>query len=367
QKGSLQDALGQFILRKTNLPVPAETWQDKDMPAHLLMNIQVKDDAGQDLAMSRNIAELPMQLGKAAQMTFVKRDAENEKISIERDAITQWDFGDLPAEVAFKRNGQQLTGYPALIEQTDSAAIRLFDTQEAADGAMRLGVRRLLCLALKEQLKQLDKNLPGLKQASLQLSTRMNPGELKQDMLNAIIDRALLNDDPLPRTESEFAAHNQRAKSRLPEVATALASLLQQIGSEYQVLMGRLAALRNNTVKAELIEQLDNLIYPGFLSHTSWKRLQQFPRYVKGMALRLEKLATNLERDERNSKEVAALWQQYVQRREKHQKIGLVDENLNEFRWQIEELRISLFAQELKTPYPVSSKRLQKLWESVRA
>lgn len=367
-KGSLQDALKQFVLRKTNLPVPAETWQDKDMPAHLLMNIQVKDDAGQDLAMSRNLAELQMQLGKAAQMTFVKRDAENEKISIERDAITQWDFGDLPVEVAFKRNGQQLTGYPALIEQTDSVAIRLFDTQEAADTAMRLGVRRLLCLALKEQLKQLDKNLPGLKQASLQLSTRMNPGELKQDMLNAIVDRALLGDDPLPRTESEFAAHNQRAKSRLPEVATALASLLQQIGSEYQILMGRLglAALRNNTVKAELIEQLDNLIYPGFLSHIAWKRLQQFPRYVKGMALRLEKLSTNLERDERNSREVAALWQQYMQRREKHQKIGLIDQNLDEFRWQIEELRISLFAQELKTPYPVSSKRLQKLWESVR-
>ncbi len=186
-------------------------------------------------------------------------------------------------------------------------------------------------------------------------------------MLNAIIDRALLNDDPLPRTESEFTAQSQRAKGRLPEVAAALASLLQQIGSEYQILMGRLTALRNNTVKAELIEQLDNLIYPGFLSHTSWKRLQQFPRYVKGMALRLEKLAANLERDERNSKEVAALWQQYVQRREKHQKIGLIDENLDEFRWQIEELRISLFAQELKTPYPVSSKRLQKLWESVRA
>ena len=131
--------------------------------------------------------------------------------------------------------------------------------------------------------------------------------------------------------------------------------------------MGRLTALRHNTVKAELIEQLDNLIYPGFLCHTSWKRLQQFPRYVKGMALRLEKLSTNLERDERNSKEVAALWQQYVQRREKHQKIGLIDESLNELRWQIEELRISLFAQELKTPYPVSTKRLQKLWESVRA
>jgi ATP-dependent helicase HrpA len=364
---SLQDALEKFVLRKTTLTVPPETWQIKDMPAHLLMNIQVLDDAGQELAMSRNLAALQLQLGKAAQMTFVKRDAENEKISIERDAITQWDFGDLPVEVAFQRNGRQLTGYPALIEQPDSAAIRLFDTREAAHSAMRAGVRRLLCLALKDQFKQLEKNLPGLKQASMQLATRMNPGDLKQDMLNAIIDRALLNDDPLPRTESEFAAQCQRAKGRLPEVATALARLLQQIGTEYQVLMERLTAIRIGRVKAELDDQLENLIYPGFLSHTAWNRLQQFPRYVKGMVLRLEKLSANPERDEKNSIEITPFWQQYMQRLQKHQKMGLRDENLDEFRWQIEELRISLFAQELKTPYPVSAKRLQKLWKSVRA
>ena len=232
---------------------------------------------------------------------------------------------------------------------------------------MRLGVRRLLCLALKEQLKQLEKNLPGLKQATMQLATRINPGDLKQDMLNAIMDRALLADDPLLRSESEFVAQSQRAKGRLPEVATALAGLLQQIGSEYQVLMGRLTTFRVDRVKNEINDQLENLIYPEFLSQTTRQRLQQLPRYVKGMALRLEKFSNNPERDKNNSLEVNVLWQQYLQRLEKHRKIGLIDENLDEFRWQIEELRISLFAQELKTPQPVSAKRLQKLWESVRA
>ncbi|MDO8333300.1 MAG: ATP-dependent RNA helicase HrpA [Nitrosomonas sp.] len=367
QPVSLQDALEKFVLRKTTLTVPPETWKMADMPAHLLMNIQVVDDAGNELAMSRNLSDLQMQLGKAAQMTFVQRDAASEKVSIEQDHITQWDFGDLPVEIAFKRNHQQLNGYPALIDQTDSVAIRLFDTPAAAETAMRSGVRRLLCLALKEQLKQLEKNLPGLKQASLQLSTRMNPGDLKQDMLSTIIDRALLDDDPLPRNESEFTAHGQRAKNRLTEVATALARLLQQMGSEYQILMGRLSSVRLSRVKNELTEQLENLIYPGFLSQTCWQRLQQFPRYLKGMSLRAEKFSNNPGRDEINSREVNALWQHYLQRLEKHRKIGLMDENLEEFRWQIEELRISLFAQELKTPYPVSVKRLQKLWEHVRA
>lgn len=363
---SLQDALEKFVLGKTTLSVPPETWQAKDIPAHLLMNIQVIDDAGKELAMSRNLAELQGQFGKAAQMTFVKRDTENEKISIERDHITQWDFGDLPVTVTFKRNDQPMTGYPALVEQTDSVDIRLFDTWDAADNAMRSGIRRLLCLGLKDRLKQLEKNLPGLKQAAMQLTTRINPGDLKQDMLNAIIDRALLGDDPLPRNESEFSAQSQRAKNRLPEVAAALASLLQQIGNEYQILTGQLRATRSSKIKAELDDQLENLIYPGFLSQTPWQRLQHLPRYLKGMSLRLEKLAANPERDERHSAEIMPLWQQYSQRLDKHRKTGLIDENLDEFRWQIEELRISLFAQELKTPYPVSVKRLQKLWESVR-
>jgi ATP-dependent helicase HrpA len=170
----------------------------------------------------------------------------------------------------------------------------------------------------------------------------------------------------LPRSESAFVAQNQRAKNRLPEVASALACLLQQLGVEYQTLMGRLATIRIQRIKNELNDQLDHLIHPGFLSNTPWNRLQQFPRYLKGMTLRLEKFANNPERDANNSLEVNALWQQYLHRLEKHQKIGLIDVNLDEFRWQIEELRVSLFAQELKTPCPVSIKRLLKLWESVR-
>lgn len=363
---SLLDALAAFVHQKTMLTVPVGDWQTKDIPAHLLMNIRIIDDAGQEMAMGRNLSELQAHLGKVAQMTFVSPGNAEQKISIERDRITQWDFGDLPVEVEFTRNQQQLIGYPALLDQQESVAIRLYDTQSAANAAMPIGVRRLLCLMLKEQLKQLEKNLPGLRQVSLQLSACISPGDLKQDMLNVILERALLGDDPPPRAETEFTAQCQRARNRLPEVATALSRLLQEIGNEYQMLIGKIGNVRVSRVKNELTEQLEHLIYAGFLSQTPWQKLLQFPRYIKGMSVRIEKFANNPGRDESNSRDVNAMWQQYVQRLEKHRAVGVTDEHLNEFRWQIEELRISLFAQELKTPYPVSVKRLQKLWESVQ-
>jgi len=362
----LQDALAKFILKKTTCSIPADTWETKDIPLHLLMNIKVIDEAGKELAMNRNLAELQTQLGKAAQITFAKISADDKKTNIERDEIKQWDFGDLPTEIAFTRNNQQFTGYPALIDQKDHVAIRLFDTHEAADTAMRAGVRRLLCFELKDRLKQLDKDLPGFKQAVLQLTTAMNPHELKQDMINAITDRAFIGNDPLPRTEEAFNAQKQRARERLSVVMEALARLIHQMGQEYQAFLGQLSITRNDKVKTELGNQLRQLIYPDFLSKTPWDRLQHFPRYLKGMALRLAKLPTNTVRDAQYSTEISTLWQQYLKRLEKHQKTGIHDSNLAEFRWQIEELCISLFAQELKTPQPVSIKRLQKLWEKVR-
>ena len=130
---------------------------------------------------------------------------------------------------------------------------------------------------------------------------------------------------------------------------------------------GSAAGQTSSKLRAQLRVQLDNLVYPGFLGATPWERLQHLPRYLKGIVLRFDKYPANPERDGRHGAVIAGLWNQYEQRRERHRKTGVSDPNLTEFRWQVEELRISLFAQELKTPYPVSAKRLQKLWEEVSA
>jgi ATP-dependent helicase HrpA len=285
-----------------------------------------------------------------------------------------------------------MIGFPALAEHDGNISIRLFDTREAAETSMRGGVRQLLRFELKEQMKQLEKDLSGqggkggkdryLAQAAFQLHTLIKPDLLKEDILNAVADRAFIADDALPRSEKEFVAQRQRARARLPAVAEALAQIVQSVANEYQSLMTRLSPAGGTSKVgmqktgaaggsgagnpgADLMIQLRNLIYPGFLSATPWKHLHHLPRYLKGMVLRLDKYGANPERDARHAAAIAGLWNRYEQRLEKHRKAGTDDPKLVEFRWQIEELRISLFAQELKTPYPVSVKRLQKLWEEV--
>ena len=389
--------LAEFVFSRTGITVPPDNWQDEKLPLHLLMNYRIVDDAGQELAMSRNLAQLKAQLGKAAQLTFsdlsgtssgVFDSHSDKQLSIERDELVRWDFGDLPEEIVFTRAGKKLTGYPALINHEGKVAIRLFDTQAAAQASMRGGVRQLLRFELREQMKQLEKDLSGQSryfgQTALQLHMLISPDALREDMLSAIADRAFIGNDPIPRTEKEFAAQRQRARTRLPAVSDAFIRTVQSIANECQAVLSRLALTGKESaagrsarskspaddvekLKNELNKQLRSLIYSGFLSATPWERLQHLPRYLNGMIHRLDKYPGNPERDMRHAAVIAGLWQQYERRLEKHRKAGIDDSGLAEFRWQIEELRISLFAQELKTPYPVSVKRLQKLWEEVAA
>lgn len=365
---ALRDAMTKFILRETTLTIPTDTWQSKDIPLHLMMNFKIVDEAGEELAMSRNLTELQEKFGSAAQSTFRQINRDNEKAAIERDNIKQWDFGDLPEEVTLTRNGRRLTGYPALMDQTDHVAIRLFDTRAAADHAMRAGICRLMQFEFREHMKQLDKRIPGLRQAALQLTTCINPGDLKQDLLNAITAQAFIGDDPLPRSQAAFAAQIPKARERLPAMIESYTQVISEIGSAYHALMQYRSSLKqiNARVQDELSDQLNNLIYPGFINTTPWERLKHFPRYLKGMRVRLEKLSGNRLRDEQHATEIQKVWDRYLQCLEKHRKLGFDDPNLVEYRWQIEELRISLFSQELKTPQPVSVKRLEKLWEKIR-
>ncbi len=335
-------------------------WSKEDSPAHLTMNVRVVDEAKRELAMGRDLPGLRKRLGEAASLTLARAQP-----GMEREGITSWDFGELPEQVTFRRGNQTLTGYPALAqEEGNSVAIRLLDTREKADEAHREGVKRLLSLELKEPLRSLERGLPGFTALALRFGTTIPADKLKADLIEAIVDRAFIGEDAAPRTPKAFDEQKKRAKTRLPAVTEGAARYANAIGEATQQF---LQALSQNAslgrVAQEVKANRERLVYPGFLARTPWERLEHLPRYLKGYALRLEKYRANAERDLKHTATVNTLWNNYENRQKADRDAGRHDARLEEFRWLIEELRVSLFAQELRTPVPVSAKRLQKFWE----
>jgi len=248
-------------------------------------------------------------------------------------------------------------------------AVKLFDTEPAALRSHRAGVRRLMRFELKEQMKQLEKGLPGFTQYALQLRNIISPDDLREDILTAIADRAFIGEDDLPRSNAEFMALKARARTRLPAVVDSAGRLATTIAAEYQALTQKLAVLPTPMarLKKEAEEQLARLLPKHFFIETPWERLQHLPRYMKALKLRLEKYPNSIERDTRSGQAVQVVWQKWDGRVTALRKAGNeISAGLADFRWLIEELRVSLFAQELKTPFPVSAKRLEKAWSEFK-
>jgi ATP-dependent helicase HrpA len=355
----IADEVLAYVSRLAGERLDADVWSKDETPAHLAMNIRVVDDARRELAMGRDLAQLRRQLGEAASLTL-----SQSKPGLEREGITGWDFGDLPAEVSFRRGNQSLTGYPALVDEGASVAIRLFDTRDKASDAHRGGVKRLLALELKEQVKNLERGPSGFNALALRLQAVMPADKLREDLAAAVLDRAFIGEDEAPRTPKAFEEQKKRAKARLPAVTEAATRHANAIAEAFQALGAAIAQGASlGKVVHEVKAQRDHLVFPGFLARTPWERLEHVPRYLKGAALRLAKFRSNPDRDVRHSPVVAGLWAQFEARAEADRKAGAREPKLEEFRWLVEELRISLFAQELKTPFPVSAKRLQKFWD----
>ncbi len=359
-------ALANFVRQRAGQPVAADVWDGAEIPAHLKMNFRVVDDAGRELAGGRDLAALKAQLGQAAQLTFAKVET-----GLERDNIRVWDCGDLPEQLAFTHNGRKLTGYPALVDQRDSVAIRLFDVKSTADSAMRLGVTRLMRLALKEQMKQLEKNLRGFEQAAMQLRGVAGVDDLREDVITAITDRAFIGEDALPRSQKDYEAQLKRARTRLPAVSEGACRLLAAIGVEYHQVSLAVGAAKGPLARpaADIKAQLSRLIFKGWFAATPWEQLSHLPRYLQAMQKRLEKYPRDIEHGERDARHAATIggwWKRYEELLEKQTQAGTVDARLQQLRWHLEELRVSLYAQELKTPYPMSYKRLEKFWNAMK-
>jgi ATP-dependent helicase HrpA len=362
-QGALLPTLADYIQRKTSLKLSEGDFDVSALPDHLRMNFSVVDEKGRELGMGRDWNTLKKQLGSAAQLTF-----RSNSPSIEKSGLKQWDFGDLPETLTFTKDGHQLTGYPALEDQIDSVAVKLFDTVAEANDNHRKGICRLMRIELKEQMKQLEKGLPNFNQYALLLRNIISPDELKDDMLTAIADRAFIGEDELPRSNDAFMKLKQRARARLPAVTDAMTRQAQAIANEYQALVQQQVKMPAtvNRLKRDCEQQIGLLVYKGCFTQTPWEYLQHVPRYLKGLRLRIEKHPSNTERDGKHAGSVGLIWQRWQDKVSAlHAAHKPISPALADYRWLIEELRISLFAQELRTPFPVSTKRLDKVWSEL--
>lgn len=333
--------------------IDQDAWTAQELPEHCYLNLRIIDDGGQELAGGRKLHELQQQLGQAAAVTF--RDNTQE---FERDNVTAWDIGTLPESIKFARGKQQLTGYLGLQKEKDGRiALRLFDTSAAAEQAHRQGVIELMKLQLKEQVKDLNKGIQGFTQAAMLLK-HINADTLRDDLTQAVCDRAFIGEDELPRNEKAFKEQIKRARSRLPAVKEALSRYLQETAAAYAELNGKLG---KHPLTHLLRLRLQTLLAPGFATRTPWAQWPRLPIYLKAMSLRLEKYSSNPTRDAAREADIQELENMWQEKTDSLIKQGLpISDGLAGFKWMIEELRVSLFAQELKTPHPVSVKRLLK-------
>jgi ATP-dependent helicase HrpA len=365
-EGSLYDALALFLSKTEGVTVRAGDFDPASLLDHLHMNFAVVDESNKRLATGRDLAALRKQFGLAAKETFAKPVEESP---YHRDNLTRWDFGDLPDSVEVKRAGMTLRGYPALIDHTGVVSMRLLDSPEAAQLAHRRGVRRLFMLQLEKEMRHLAQMLPDFARMALYYKPIGTTDELRDDLMAAIADRAF-DDDGDIRTQAAFTDRAGVAWRQLAVAKNDVTQIAMAALAEYHALTLKLSSPLPplwTPAANDVRHQLAHLMPKRFITQTPLSWLPHLPRFLKGAHARLQKLGdAGHVRDAARSAEFAPLWKQYIDRRDKHAKEGVVDLALEQYRWMLEEFRISLFAQELKTSIPISAKRLEAQWLLVK-
>ncbi|MDR2259389.1 MAG: ATP-dependent RNA helicase HrpA [Azoarcus sp.] len=378
--GPLLKALQHFVEERVHLKLPLESFRPENLPPHCFMNFRVVDEYGRMLGQSRQLNELRAKLKEQAASRFEaamsgrdagKRGEAPAENSGRADGdgvapsagLTAWTFGALPELIALQIDGREVIGFPALHDDGDSVSIRPCDTPEAAARMHRRGLARLFAFALKDQVKAVER-LPGLRELALQYRNFGGEAELKARLVEAALTRCCLG-EPLPADAESFVRRYQEARPRIVLVAQEFMRLAAQLATENAALQKRLAALGKAfpAVVTDVRAQVAALLPADFLLAFDWERLAHLPRYLKAAALRLDKLRDDPARDAKSMAEWQALAQPWARETAARRRAGIIDPELEAFRWLLEELRVGLYAQTLKTPMPVSVKRLQKIWE----
>ena len=416
--GGLVDALLKLVREATALDIVRADIKVDMLPAHFFMNIRVIDEHGRQLGQGRNLGALKAQWGSQARGAFqalaalklsdtvpapvpkvqvplqpvpvqggklqasvdaarpqpstasAARSAAGAQVLSGEQRYSAWTFGELPELLEIRKGAHAVIGFPALVDTGDSVTLEVFDEPQIAASKHRSGLARLFALQLKDAIKYLEKNIPDLQKmgAAYMQVGRVDGSnaaggtveELKAQIIALALERAFLL-DPLPTDAAAFQKRLDEGRGRLTLIANEVARMALTILLEYQNAARKIKDSKNAAPACEdASAQVQRLVPKRFLQTTPWPRLQHLARYLQAVTLRLDKYRADPARDAARLAELRPLEQRYW--RLVAERKGAVDERMAEFRWLMEELRVSLFAQELRTPQPVSVKRLEKAW-----
>jgi ATP-dependent helicase HrpA len=361
-KGSLYEWLSGRLRKLTGESIPLNEWQPDTLPDHLKINFRVVDENGKALGYGRNLAKLQADHTSQAGQTFDKLAQEE----INHTGCIAWAFDDLPDTWQFMQKGQSFIGYPAIIDEGETIGVRIIETQYKADLAHFDGLSKLYQLQCRKDAQYISKNSgvsPALQLAYNQLAkhpllAERVGGDFKADYLFAIFSSVFVEGQTI-RNQAQFEAQLAAKKSSLVAVANQLGKQLAEIMADYQQLRLRLKQPAIAPVLRQDVEQqLALLLYSGFVRYTPMSQISAISRYLKAIVFRLEKQKP----DNGDVQGLYRLSKHYWLSVEKQLKTQIPQPERDLFRWQLEELRVSLFAQQLKTPYPVSVQRLEKIW-----
>ena len=396
--GDFLDSLITDIRKERGLEIKRTDFRPESLPLHSSMNFRLVDEHGRQLELERNLARLRAEYGETARTAFqaIAQQAVHEELGaealgggdapsgkinqkhtgsavkvMEQGSYQSWDFGELPETLEIQKGNRTLFGYPALMDRIEACDIEVFDDLLEARKYHWQGLRRLFALANKDTLKALQKQLPGIRELGLLFINIGSVDGLIEQILNLAIERAFMS-DPLPVNAEQFSERLQAGKPRLALIAQeiskhALAALQAHADLQKKLTQAKAAS---SAAHSDIQTQIQGLIFAQFVSGTPYSQLVHYPRYLKAIAMRIDKLRTNPSRDAQCQKDwesVARPWQKLVQGSRGSAAYAMTeDQALTDFRWQLEELRVALYAQELKTPTPMSLKRLEKVLASLR-
>lgn len=366
----LVQSLGKILKQTAGVSIPEDAWCPDDLPEHLRLRVRVLDVEGKKtLAVSRDIAALQRDYGGKG---------TDRPETVPGHFMTDWDCGELPTEQRQTVGRLQVRLFPALVDCGDHVEVQMLDSLNNAKAVHHIGVRRLIMLVEAKALRSLRRNVRDLKSMRLHYanvppamdSTNQtdNPADLLEDLIEVSVDRAFLDDAWAVRDRTAFERCREAGRPRLGPSLSAVSELVRDILARAHAVrsaLGRLTQVNWRPSVDDMHAQLRRLVYKGFLKEVAPERLAHYPRYLDALHRRIEKLPGAALRDQQRLGELEALQSSWWERQRQVAARGQRDARLDEIRWMLEELRVSVFAQELKTAHPVSVKRIRRRWEAL--